>query len=327
MQASQSSCVVPSELQLDVIEFLHDDEQALRNCSLVCKSWADYSRSHLWEKTAVIFKDEAGTVSENHSALVDREDVVYFFRAASMEDATAFFTANPTVAKLIKKFRIDGFTGVTVHALSSLLTALPNLAHLEIIHANFPAPTEPISDLDRARLVIQPVYTHQLDHVYFYRCNIVERDVDTLLRVLGLFSSIDTLKFVGEVNTIRDMQIEGWSFDPATHLRQDVPHPPQPEVRHLIPEMVHATILAYLVNETKLARNLKDLTLYPTNVWTYDDLKYVARALLPAVGGTLDIFHFIPSPCVGSTLPKTAEEHRDVDEGELSIRLPVTPRI
>ncbi|KAM5544942.1 hypothetical protein V8D89_001053 [Ganoderma adspersum] len=319
MQASPTSCVVPSELQLDVVELLHDDERALRNCSLVCKRWAEYSRCHLWEKTAVICKDEAGTVSEKHSAPVDGKDVAYFFRAASMQDATAFFTANPAVAKLVRKFRIDGFTGVTVHALSSLLTALPELSHLEFLYADFPSLAEPLSDLDRARLATQPVYTHRLDYVYFHRCNIVERDVDMLLRVLGLFSSIDTLKFEAPVDTIRNIQVEGWSFDPATHLRQDVPHPPQPEVRRLIPEMVHATILSYLVNHTTLARNLKDLMLLPPNVWTYDDLKYMARTLLPAVGGTLDLFHFIPSPCMGVTLPQTAEEHQDVDRAFTSI--------
>ncbi len=319
MQVSPSSaCVVPSELQLDIIEYLHDDERALRNCSLVSKRWVDYSRSHLWKKTALISKDEAGAISEKHTARVDGKEERYFFRTASMEDATTFFRENPAIAKLVKKFRIDGFTGVTVNILASLLTALPDLSHLEILCTDFPPLPEVISDLDRSQLAIKPVYAHQLDHVYLHRCNIVEREIDILLRVLGLFSSIAALKFEGPVGAVYKIQTEGWSLDPAIHLRQDVPHPPQPEVRQLIPEMVHASILGYLFNNTTLARNLKDLTLLPPNIWTYTDLKYAARTLLPAVGGTLDHFCFVPSPCMAARHPQSVEDHRDVDAGELS---------
>ena len=48
-------------------------------------------------------------LTETFRVRADDKDVAYFFRAASMQDATAFLTGNHTVAKLLKRFRIDGF--------------------------------------------------------------------------------------------------------------------------------------------------------------------------------------------------------------------------
>ena len=318
--ASTGSFAVPAELQLDVIECLHDDEHALRNCSLVCKGWADYSRSYLWRKTALISKDEAGAVSEKHIVFIWGEEVRYFFRATSMEDATAFFVANPSITKLVKMFRIEGFTGVMVNTLASLLAVLPNLCHLDVVCTSFPTLPDVVLDIERKQLITKPVYTRQLDYVYFHRCNIAGRNTDTLLRVLGLFSSTDTLKFEGP-DCVYDMQVEGWSLDPATHLRHDVSYPPQLEVRQLIPEMMYSSVLGYLFNGTALARNLKDLMLLPPNVWTYSDLKYVAHTLLPPLNRTLDHLHFSPGPSMEVDLPKDLEEDLAIDAGELSARV------
>ncbi|PIL33803.1 hypothetical protein GSI_04428 [Ganoderma sinense ZZ0214-1] len=262
MQAPSSSCVVPSELQLDVIEYLHDDEDALHNCSLVSKKWAECSRSYLWEKIALIRKDEAGVVSEKHTAPVIVKEAEYFFRPTSIEDATAFFTANPIMAKLVKKLRIDGFIGVTVNTLSSLLTALPNFATSR-------------SSIPTSHPSLKLFQT-------LTACNIVERDIDMLLRVLGLFSSIDLLDFEGSDSAFDKIQAEGWSFDPAIHLRHNVPYPPLPE------HNAHAE-----------PRNSLDL---------------ISKRL-----GTLKRFNFTPGPSMAVNLPQGVEEHEEIDKVFTSI--------
>ena len=164
--ASTGSCAVPAELQLDVIEYLHDDEHALRNRSLVCRGWVDYSRSYLWRKTALISKDEAGAVSEKHTVFIWGEEVRYFFRATSIEDATAFFVANPSITKLVKMFRIEGFTGVMVNTLASLLAVLPNLCHLDVGCTDFPPLPNVVSDIGRKQLITKPVYTPARLHLF-----------------------------------------------------------------------------------------------------------------------------------------------------------------
>jgi ankyrin repeat protein len=73
---------LPNELQDMIIDFLHDDQDALRTCSLVCKSWIPSARLHRftnnsknkWNQSPISWAVEAGLVNLLCS-LLGRDDV------------------------------------------------------------------------------------------------------------------------------------------------------------------------------------------------------------------------------------------------------------
>ncbi|OCH94905.1 hypothetical protein OBBRIDRAFT_704440, partial [Obba rivulosa] len=48
----------PPELTDRIVDFLHDDTESLKNCSLTCRSWTPASRYHIFRSVSLIFRSD-----------------------------------------------------------------------------------------------------------------------------------------------------------------------------------------------------------------------------------------------------------------------------
>lgn len=64
---------IPPELSDRVLDFLHNDEETLKSCSLVCKSWLPASRYHLWYRTTLRF---AGREEKDYAQFLKSSPVI-----------------------------------------------------------------------------------------------------------------------------------------------------------------------------------------------------------------------------------------------------------
>jgi hypothetical protein len=96
---------LPAELTDSIIDFLHDDEESLINCSLVCKAFLPVTRFHIFR-----------------NLLLDQWNVVGFIDLITQSSAT--------VAPYVHRLAIDQGKSRHSDLFQSLLQRLPRFTHL-----------------------------------------------------------------------------------------------------------------------------------------------------------------------------------------------------
>ncbi|KAM5540157.1 hypothetical protein V8D89_006297 [Ganoderma adspersum] len=219
-----SVLLFPQEITDMIIDFLHDDVESLLACALVSRSWLPASRFHLFGSCTI---------------------------KGATEFQTAFrtITMTPDVGSYVRALTIvnQGMRGLTLGTFETLLSGLPDLRSLTIQRVRFKNNT---TGMDRKNASFlqntRPTASFALEELKLLECNVTKADYSLLLRVLGLFSSIQTL-FLTSTRTARWLQsdpedgIVYWGIEPAPRVHR-VPHweiEPAPRV-HIVVEHLHA---------------------------------------------------------------------------------------
>jgi len=126
---------VPPELVDSIIDYLHDDSVALKNCSLVCHSWIPSSRYHLFRQVSldfIRFTDRVQILQYDHYA--HRKCLILH---QCLENS-------PYVASYIRRLIIrpgalfnSGGLEKTTRAVSAVLRKLTNLKRLDLVLASW----------------------------------------------------------------------------------------------------------------------------------------------------------------------------------------------
>ncbi|RDX44474.1 hypothetical protein OH76DRAFT_1094686 [Lentinus brumalis] len=155
------SVILPGELSDTVVDFLHDDKDSLRQCSLVCKAWLSSSRLHLFNTITV--RDAERT----------------------FEQLQPFLAAIPSSASAIHHLIFSGQATLTIDEVQVALCSLPGLRELKLVDCTILA-----YRTDRRRPT--PCFSH-VSALRIIHCNTTADDLDPLLDLIALFSNIDYL--------------------------------------------------------------------------------------------------------------------------------------
>ncbi|KAI0656108.1 hypothetical protein C8Q70DRAFT_1014686 [Cubamyces menziesii] len=154
---------LPGEIVDAIVDHLPDEDKAtLRSCSLVCSGWLPSSRRRLF----ATFLSDAGDF-----ALTDLID---------------FISSAPDVCCHIRRFILRGYSGISLKDLVVLLSALPDVRVVELqrLGISRPLPSDP---------VLRSLFPELSALKISMRCS-TDKDIDTLFRVLGLFTIVHTLR-------------------------------------------------------------------------------------------------------------------------------------
>lgn len=153
--------IFPGEITDAIIDHLYNDRVTLRNCARVCSAWLPASRHHLFE------------------VFVARPE------KCGLTDLLHFLTSTPDVGSHIRHFVLDGYRGISLKNVATLIHAVPNVrvVELENLFISFPRSR----DADPAPAI-------QLSALRIASSNVTEHDFHDLFRLLGLFTVVRTLR-------------------------------------------------------------------------------------------------------------------------------------
>ncbi|RPD55230.1 hypothetical protein L227DRAFT_615515 [Lentinus tigrinus ALCF2SS1-6] len=150
---------LPFELWDMVVDNLEDDVHALKQCALVCKTWACLSQRHLFS-LLMCAKNSAGTP----------------------KDLGQFLSDKPNLAADVGTLILDHQT-IALPVLQLIIDLLPNLRTLDLNSVTIPQPSD-------AELTLPMPRTHRLVSFQWARCDATS---STLYLVLAHFTSIASL--------------------------------------------------------------------------------------------------------------------------------------
>ncbi|PIL34448.1 hypothetical protein GSI_03224 [Ganoderma sinense ZZ0214-1] len=228
---NNTSLHIPVELTDMIIDFLHDDVQSLLACAVVSHSWLPSSRLHLFRSCTI--KDPS-------------QFEVAFRTIVTTQDVSIHILELTIVGERIHCF--------TLKILKALLGDLPQLRRLSLQKVQFQAswptgrrfaqrfkydigegiPTYAMLELEVPQWP-QRIKPFELEELQLLECDATMANYTHLFRILGLFSSIQTL-FLASSSTARDSyshsarRIPDWALDPVRvavqHLHTfDIPFP------------------------------------------------------------------------------------------------------
>ena len=217
---------LPPELVDVIIDFLHDEPRALKNCALVSRSWLLSSRYHLFHTYTITDRLKA-------------------------QNCIIFFKITPDVAAQIRNLEVkrgfDHFIEFT--ELVDIMHALPSLRSLAISEISLGKPEPRQNTLVPEPIPANPAF-ETLERLIVNTCNITTYEFGLLFRLLGLFSEIRRVE-------LRQRSIARMSPNNATFLAVAPPY--HTSIVHLLVHNIPIHVVANLVRRTRTADMLQTL--------------------------------------------------------------------
>ncbi|KIP10501.1 hypothetical protein PHLGIDRAFT_232010 [Phlebiopsis gigantea 11061_1 CR5-6] len=179
----------PPELVDHICSYLCEDLSSLRQCSLVCRSWAGTSSRYLFRKAVITLcpVEPSFTRSGLHVILV--EDMLHrlstIARISSIRDLRLLCTC--TLPQHISYNGLRYTPPIYAASLRDFLASLPHLKTLEISHHYIQSAPSPLSSLDGPRRMVKVVFIGREKTVF---------NPEAYVDILQLFEVISVVEFL-----------------------------------------------------------------------------------------------------------------------------------
>ncbi len=246
----QSYCldIFPAEVWDRTLDFLHDDDDALANCTLVCRDWLNTARFHLFESLSIT--PRTGPVS----------------------DLTTFLVEAKHIAHCVKILRIMGYNDLTVRTLACLLCAVKDmLPKLDLVVRNVEVmPSELSPDvLDLLHRESQSPRFPAISSITLWDWWMICESPDQF-PILGLFDRIDKFE-------LKYTRKRSDPLDIAPGMLGDRPVAVGPEVNEFIARHCRISPLAPIIERS--FRISLTLIYLESCIFTWDDVKAIGKVL------------------------------------------------